>query len=204
MNSYTTTQGTRTYTTTAPVTTTTQPVRTYTTTQPVTTTHVSSAPVRTYTTTNAPVTTTQSYRTSGVNTASHNERRLDENSARILARKVFGKYDDNGSGYMNSMETAQMVSDLYSSLNVDHPVNRQEGIEFMNANDANQDNSISLRDFEDVFVQHLSTGDHSGFKLFLDANTYATRNNTSGQVKANQGYVSHYTRSPQPVTVNRY
>ena len=87
-----------------------------------------------------------------------------------------------------------MIADLYSSLNVDHPVVRQEGVEFMNANDANSDGSISQKDFEDIFVQHLSTGDQNGFKLFLDSNTYATRSNTLGQVRASHGYVSNYTR----------
>jgi hypothetical protein len=182
-------------------TTVQQGARTYTN-APVTT-HTTT----THTTSNIPVShvQTNNYRTTAPAQApvqGHAERRLDEQSARILARKVFGKYDDNHSGYMNSMETAQMISDLYSSLNVDHPVVRQEGIEFMNANDANNDNSISLKDFEDVFVQHLSTGDQSGFKLFLDANTYATRFNSTGQVKANQGYTSNYNRSPQPAPVN--
>ena len=100
-------QGVRTYTTNqAPVSTVNQGVRTYTTQAPVTTINQG---VRTYTT-QAPVTTTIQapvaqtvYRTSG---NAHSERRLDDQSARILARKVFGKYDDNHSGYMNSMETA--------------------------------------------------------------------------------------------------
>jgi hypothetical protein len=211
-------------------TTTTQPVtRTYTTTQAPTTTIRTSqaAPVRTSgvtrTYTTAPTTTatrtytSQPVRTSGVtrtyttaptttvrttgSVAAHNERRLDENSARILARKVFSKYDANGSGYMNSMETGQMISDLYSSLNVNHPANRDEGLEFMVANDSNSDNSMSIQDFEDIFVQHLSTGNSAGgFKLFLDADTYATRNNTTGRVRASTGPTTTYHRSPQRVT----
>ena len=103
---------------------------------PATTTYVNAPVVRTSGTT-IPV-TSSTLRTSA-NWAS-NERRLDEQSARILARKVFAKYDANGSNYMNSMETAQLISDLYASLNVDHPVNREEGLEMMYANDSNSDN----------------------------------------------------------------
>jgi hypothetical protein len=98
-----------------------------------------------------------------------NERRLDDYSARELARMVFRKYDDNGSGYMNSAESAQMVTDLYASLNEHNPSNPQDGYDFMVANDANSDNAMSLRDFEDIFVKYLSTGDtNSGFRLFFD------------------------------------
>lgn len=166
---------------------------------PVTTTYVNAPVVRASATT-IPVTST-TLRTSA--NWANNERRLDENSARILARKVFAKYDANGSGYMNSMETAQLLSDLYASLNVDHPVNREEGLELMYANDSNRDSQISLRDFEDIFVQHISTGDQSGFRLFLDANTYVSRLNPSGVVRAHQGVTTTYHSSPNRTYVNR-
>lgn len=97
-----------------------------------------------------------------------NERRLDNFSARELARMVFGKYDDNGSGYLNSNEAAQMITDLYASMNEHNPSNPQDGYDFMVANDANSDNSMNLKDFEDIFVKYLSTGDNTGFRLFFD------------------------------------
>ena len=97
-----------------------------------------------------------------------NERRLDEFSARELARMVFRKYDDNGSGYMNSAESAQMVSDLYASMNEATYSNPADGLDFMVANDANSDGAMNIRDFEDIFVKYLSTGDNSGFRLFFD------------------------------------
>lgn len=105
--------------------------------------------------------------------ANGDERRLDEHSARILASKVFNKYDANHSGYMNSQEAGQLVSDLYSSLNVNHAPNQQEGLEFMVANDVNSDHQISLQDFQDIFVRNLSAG-MGGYRLFTDDNTYAT------------------------------
>ena len=40
-----------------------------------------------------------------------------------------------------------------------------------NANDANNDSTFSVEDFENIFVHHLSTGDtehQSGYKLFSD------------------------------------
>lgn len=147
-----------------------QPTRTYTTStvqRPVTTT--------THTTTNGPsylngnqkVQVTR-VRESGFKKTA-NERRLDEFSARELARMVFRKYDDNASGYMNSQEASQMVTDLYASLNEHNPSNPQDGYDFMVANDSNSDNSMSLEDFEDIFVKYLSTGDaNSGFRLFFD------------------------------------
>lgn len=99
-----------------------------------------------------------------------NERRLDSFSAKELARMVFGKYDDNGSGYMNSKEASVMITDLYASLNENHPSNPQDGLDFMIANDANSDQSMSIKDFEDIFAKYLSTGDNSGFRLFFDQN----------------------------------
>lgn len=81
---------------------------------------------------------------------------------------VFRKYDDNGSGYMNSAEAAQMITDLYASLNEHNPSNPQDGLDFMIANDANSDKSMSLQDFEDIFSKYLSTGDNTGFRLFFD------------------------------------
>lgn len=107
------------------------------------------------------------------NTHAAEERRLDEQSARILARKVFNKYDANHSGYMNSAEAGQLVSDLYGSLNVNHPANNQEGLEFMVANDVNSDHQISLEDFQDIFVRNLSAG-MGGYRLFVNDDTYFT------------------------------
>lgn len=114
--------------------------------------------------------------------ANGDERRLDEYSARILAKKVFQKYDANHSGYMNSLEAGQLVSDLYGSLNVNHTPNQNEGFEFMVANDVNYDNQISLEDFQDIFAKNLSAG-MGGFRLFADDNTYHTGTITQGVVQ---------------------
>jgi hypothetical protein len=155
-----------------------QPVtRTYTTTQqPTTTTStVIRQPTTTTTTVNRPsyLNSSQTVQVTRVRESGFrktaNERRLDEFSARELARMVFRKYDDNGSGYMNSQESAQMITDLYASLNEHNPSNPNDGYDFMVANDANSDNSMSLQDFEDIFVKYLSTGTgNSGFRLFFD------------------------------------
>lgn len=93
------------------------------------------------------------------------ERRLDEDSARLLARQVFYKYDTNRSGFMNSQEAAGMVSDLYLSINEHKPSSQQDGLDFMVANDINNDHSMSLEDFEDIFVRHLSSHDNTGYSL---------------------------------------
>lgn len=93
------------------------------------------------------------------------ERRLDDESARLLARQVFFKYDTNRSGFMNSQEAAHMVSDLYLSINEHQPTSQQDGLDFMVANDINNDHNMSLADFEDIFVRHLSTHDQTGYSL---------------------------------------
>ena len=49
---------------------------------------------------------------------------------------------------MNSRESAQMITDLYASLNEHNPSNPTDGYDFMVANDANSDNNMSLQDFE--------------------------------------------------------
>ena len=96
------------------------------------------------------------------------DRRLDSNSAKQLARRVFAKYDSNSSGFLNSMEASQLISDLYASINVEHPPSEKEGLQFMIANDVNNDNEFCMKDFEEVFVRHLSTGDSTGHRLFFE------------------------------------
>jgi hypothetical protein len=85
------------------------------------------APTTTYTT--APA--TQTYGLGG-----DPERRLNEASARQLARMVFLKYDDNDSGSMNSNEAANLITDLYASVNMEYRATPEEGKEFMKANDS--------------------------------------------------------------------
>lgn len=97
------------------------------------------------------------------------DRRFTEDSARTLARILFSRYDDNRSGYLNSTETSTLITDFYCSLNIDHPSTKKEGFDFMVANDVNNDGEFSVKDFEDIFVHHLSTGNNtSGYKLFSD------------------------------------
>lgn len=77
------------------------------------------------------VPTTQTYGLGG-----DPERRLNEASARQLARMVFLKYDDNDSGFMNSNEAANLITDLYASVNMEYRATPEEGKEFMKANDS--------------------------------------------------------------------
>jgi hypothetical protein len=77
--------------------------------------------------------TTQSYGLGG-----DPERRLNEASARQLARMVFLKYDDNDSGSMNSNEAANLITDLYASVNMEYRATPDEGKEFMKANDSDR------------------------------------------------------------------
>lgn len=95
------------------------------------------------------------------------DRRFTEDSARTLARILFGRYDENRSGLLNSEETSTLITDFYCSLNIDHPASRQEGLDFMVANDINNDGNFSVKDFEEIFVHHLSTGSNEkGYRLF--------------------------------------
>lgn len=111
------------------------------------------------------------------------ERRLDDESARLLARQVFFKYDTNRSGFMNSQEAAHMVSDLYLSINEHQPTSQQDGLDFMVANDINNDHNMSLADFEDIFVRHLSTHDQTGYSLTSPHVTaFAEERSTPGRV----------------------
>lgn len=64
-----------------------------------------------------------------------------------------------------------MVSDLYLSINENRPTHQQDGLDFMVANDINNDHSMSLEDFEDIFVKHLSSHDNTGYSL---TNPYVT------------------------------
>lgn len=82
-----------------------------------------------------PATTTQ---TTSYGLGGDPERRLNESSARQLARMVFLKYDDNDSGFMNSNEAANLITDLYASVNMEYRATPEEGKEFMKANDSDK------------------------------------------------------------------
>lgn len=98
------------------------------------------------------------------------ERRLNEASARQLARLVFMKYDDNDSGFINSQEAARLITDLYASCNMNYNATPEEGKEFMRANDSDKNWEFNRQDFEDFFVKHLSTQSNQvGFNLFTDS-----------------------------------
>lgn len=108
------------------------------------------------------------------------DRRIDADSARSLARRVFSKYDSNRTGQLNSTESASMIRDLYASLNADVNVSNQDGVDLMSANDVNRDNLFNQADFEEIFVKHLSTGDHTGYRLFYDnGNNVTSQRNSS-------------------------
>ena len=95
------------------------------------------------------------------------DRRFSADSARALARLLFSRYDDTESGCLNSEETANLITDFYCSLNIDHQTTRAEGLDFMIANDIGNDGQFSILDFEEIFVHHLSTGNNSsGYNLF--------------------------------------
>jgi hypothetical protein len=114
------------------------------------------------------------------------DRRLDLSSAQMLARTVFGKYDDNHSGNLNSMEAAKMISDLYASINEPCPLNTQEGKDLLIANDVESDNQINVQDFERIFVQTLSSKSNNGYNL-TDPYVYQGFNNNAGLAHPNNG-----------------
>ena len=98
------------------------------------------------------------------------ERRLNENSARKLAKMVFLKYDDDNSGLMSKEEAANLITDLYASINIEYKATLEEGLEFMTANDSDLNQQFNREDFEQMFVRHLSTeNNYSGFNLFGDS-----------------------------------
>lgn len=107
------------------------PVQVSGTTRPVTT--YNTTPVATRRPVSLVTTATSTYGMSG-----DPERRLNESSARQLAKMVFMKYDDNDSGYMNSEEAANMITDLYASINMEYRATPADGKEFMQANDSDR------------------------------------------------------------------
>lgn len=130
------------------------------------------------------------------------DRRFTEDTARTLARILFGRYDENRSGFLNSYETSSLITDFYCSLNIDHPSSRKEGFDFMVANDINNDGEFSVKDFEDIFVHHLSTGNNtSGYKLFSDRKVTSVKAEFGGRGDI-QVAVKEQTQTktaPQPV-----
>lgn len=104
------------------------------------------------------------------------DRRFTEDTARTLARILFGRYDEGKTGTLTSVEASTLITDFYCSLDINHPSNRREGFDFLVANDMDNDGEFSLRDFEEIFVQHLSTGSNqSGYRLFSDKKVSAVK-----------------------------
>lgn len=65
--------------------------------------------------------------------------RLAEEDARTLGQIAFLSYDRNRSGFLNSVEAGELITELYRSLSIDHPSDRLQGLDFMVANDINTD-----------------------------------------------------------------
>lgn len=131
------------------------------------------------------------------------DRRISEHSARQLARKVFSKYShDREEEFMSNDSASQLISDLYASINVEHDKNEKEGFQFIIANDVNNDNAFCMKDFEDIFVRHLSTGDGSGYDLFFEKPIPepASRRKHIDSFQASSHRTSGYSRTKQVVS----
>lgn len=91
---------------------------------------------------------------------------LNEESAILLGRVVFQKYNTKNFGYLDTEDTSEMISRLYETLNIPYDKNEEEAQDFMVANDLVFDGKLSLKKFEKLFSKILSTGDSTGMDLF--------------------------------------
>jgi hypothetical protein len=68
------------------------------------------------------------------------------------------------------------------------------------ANDVNNDNAFCMKDFEDIFVRHLSTGDDSGYELFFEKPIPDPQPKRSDSLQVSQSAfdITNFKKADQP------
>ena len=76
----------------------------------------------------------------------------------FLARSILDRYDKDRGGTIGHTEAANMMIDMYRSLNKSFTPSKADIDGFLKALDANKDGHVDLRDIETIATKHLKVG----------------------------------------------
>lgn len=91
--------------------------------------------------------------------------RIDEESARHLAQKLFEHYNRSKSGRIEGNEARTMISDAYSALSKSYIPTEEETQDYIKGNDLDKDGSFSLKDAEEICIKFLCGASRIGLNL---------------------------------------
>ena len=117
---------------------------------------------------------------------------FDEESASRIAKKIMDLYDTNRSGDIETGEAGKIISDVYSIFGQSYMPTESDAHGFVDANDADRDGRLTLKDIEDLCR-----------KFLCDTPLTVLPNKNAVYISGN------YTKSVQPIqtsysSVNRY
>lgn len=71
------------------------------------------------------------------------------------ARRIFRKYDQDSSGYIDEEEMIPMLEDTYKSMGVERKITSEDVKSYLNMVDLNKDGRITLPEFESIVIKAL-------------------------------------------------
>ncbi|EGR33387.1 hypothetical protein IMG5_054770 [Ichthyophthirius multifiliis] len=78
------------------------------------------------------------------------ERRLD------VARRLFQKYDTDGSGFLSENEVVGLIKDTYAEMGMKNYTPSTDDVKiWLQMSDSNQDGTVSLEEYEDLVIKSL-------------------------------------------------
>ncbi|CAD8181751.1 unnamed protein product [Paramecium octaurelia] len=84
------------------------------------------------------------------------EERLD------VARRLFRKFDQDGSGFITENEVPQLLIETYKSMGIHYNPTQEDVKSWMRMTDLNDDGQVSLEEYEDLVIRSLQ---HAGIQL---------------------------------------
>ena len=91
--------------------------------------------------------------------------RIDEDSAKMLAARLFEHYNRSKSGKIEPNEARTMIGDAYNALNKEYVVKDEDTDEYIACHDLDEDGDFSIQDFEQICQKFLC--DPSGIGVNL-------------------------------------
>lgn len=123
---------------------------------------------------------------------------IDIASAKYIAKELFGTFDENKSGAIESQEAKSMIIDAYTNINRLYIPKDQDVDHYLNIHDNDRDGRLTLADLEQVCMKYLCGPNLSGgVSLLNDATSYSHETRTPiKQETTTSKYVSNSYRSP--------
>jgi len=79
-----------------------------------------------------------------------------------VARRLFKKFDEDGSGFITEEEVGHLLIETYKSMGIQYQPTYDDIKSWMRMTDTNGDGKVSLEEYEDLVIRSLQ---HAGIKL---------------------------------------